>query len=111
VLTAWRVRLARWLPVAVLGPLARPWRAHRQTKWKRGIPLLQSSVNVPGKPAGGAEKTFACPHCGLKLTIVPDKLGTHLSFDFEEWKRRCRFPGMESPLLCLLGQGGALGPV
>jgi hypothetical protein len=104
VLTAWRVRLARCLPVAVLGPLARPWRAHQQTKREPGIPLLQSSVNGPGKPAGGSERTFACPHCGLKLTIVPDKLGTHLSFDFEEWKRRCRFPGLESPVLCLVGQ-------
>lgn len=103
-LTAWRVRLARCLPVAVLGPLARPWRAHPQTKRKRGISLLQSSVNGPGKPARGSERTFACPHCGLKLTIVPDKLGTHLSFDFEEWKRRCRFPGLESPVLCLVGQ-------
>jgi len=40
-------------------------------------------------------------HAGV---VVPDKLGTHLSFDFEEWKRRCRFPGLESPVLCLVGQ-------
>ena len=82
--TAWRERLVRCLPVAILGLLTPPpWRAH-PGKRKRRIPLLQSSVDGPRKPAGGSGNTFACPHCGLKLTIVPGKLGTHLSFDFEE---------------------------
>ena len=102
--TAWRERLARWLPAAVLELPARLWRAHPQTERKHGMPLLQSSVNGPGKPAGDSQKAFPCPHCGLMLTLLPDKLGTHLSFDFAEWQRRCRSPGLESPVLCLVGR-------
>lgn len=97
--TAWRERLA-----AVLELPTRLWRAHPQTKRTCETPLLQSSGNGPGKPAGGSQRSFACPHCGLMLTILPDKLGTHLSFDFGEWKRRCRSPGLESPVLCLVGR-------
>ena len=47
-------------------------------------------------------KTFSCPHCGLVLTIEPTKTGTRLAYDPREWKRVCKHPDLDSPVLCLL---------
>jgi hypothetical protein len=47
-------------------------------------------------------KSSSCPHCGLALTIKPDKTETRLSFEVEEWKRLCKYLYLGSPLLCLV---------
>ena len=55
-------------------------------------------------------KSSSCPHCGLALLIKPDKTETRLSFDFEEWKRLCKYLYLESPLLCLVQIASAAPP-
>jgi hypothetical protein len=105
--TAWCERLVRGLRFALLGGLAPRWGARPHGKKK--VPLLQSGVEGRRKPGGRSPTSFPCPHCGLKLTIVPNKPATH-SYDFEEWKRRCKFQELDSPVLCLVVREGSLSP-
>ena len=51
-------------------------------------------------------KASSCPHCGLFLTIKRDKTGTLLSFNAKEWRRLCKYPDLDSPVLCL-AEGGS----
>ena len=47
-------------------------------------------------------KTLSCPHCGLTLTVKPSKTDTRLTYDINEWKRRCKHPDLDSPVRCLV---------
>ncbi len=105
--TAWCDLLVRGLRFALLGGRAARWGA--RPHGRKDIPLVQSGVEGRGKPVGRSATSFACPHCGLKLTIVPNKPATH-SYDFEEWKHRCKFPDLDSPVLCLVARGGSPSP-
>ena len=71
------------------------------------MPVLPQSDAHNARKAlnGGAGKAFACPHCGLTLTIAPDKRGTRISFAVKEWQRLCKFPDLDSPVLCLAKRG------
>ena len=51
---------------------------------------------------------MTCPVCGLVLTVKRTKGGTRLSYDTREWKRLCKRPDLDSPVLCLL-QGSREG--
>jgi hypothetical protein len=55
-----------------------------------------------------ARRTIRCPHCGLVLTIEDVQGTSQITYDPAEWRRRCRFPDLDSPALCLL-EGGAGG--
>jgi hypothetical protein len=46
-------------------------------------------------------KTATCPHCGLVLRITLDKIGTRVRFTVKEWRGLCKFPHLDSPVLCL----------
>jgi hypothetical protein len=52
-----------------------------------------------------AAKTATCPHCGLVLAITLDKIDTRVRFGVKEWQRRCRYPDLDSPVLCLAERG------
>lgn len=56
--------------------------------------------------AAGHAQTLTCPQCGLALTIRRVKGGTHLSYNARDWKRLCKYPELDSPVLCLLEVGG-----
>jgi hypothetical protein len=47
-------------------------------------------------------KTVSCPHCGLLMILNPGKGGTRLTYDIQDWKKRCQHPDLGSPVLCLL---------
>ena len=42
-----------------------------------------------------------CPHCGLVMTLSKGPGGPQLHYDTDEWKRRCKYPELKSPALCL----------
>ena len=44
------------------------------------------------------------------LTIEDVQGSTHISYDPAEWRRRCKYPDLDSPALCLLEGGGDCGP-
>jgi hypothetical protein len=50
---------------------------------------------------GAGNQSVHCPHCGLMLTIGQNAHGPTLSYDRDEWKRRCKRLDLASPALCL----------
>jgi hypothetical protein len=58
-----------------------------------------------GDPVHRVAKTVTCPHCGLVLTIRPSKIGMRLTFAAAEWSRLCKYPALDSPVLCLAERG------
>lgn len=80
-------------------------RAHPERP-KRTIPVVvKPGAQITHKRGdGGAGHAAACPHCGLQLTITRDKLGTRVTFDLREWERLCKFPHLDSPVLCLIAR-------
>ncbi len=42
-----------------------------------------------------------CPHCRLPLRISRDPASPAIDYDREEWSRRCRYPQLGSPAMCL----------
>jgi hypothetical protein len=49
-----------------------------------------------------AATTLSCPECGLTLTFTPSKRGGRFSYDVKEWKRRCKYPSLDSPVHCII---------
>jgi hypothetical protein len=58
--------------------------------------------------AAGRALTLTCPRCGLALAVRQVKGGTHLSYNARDWKRLCKYPELDSPVLCLLEASGSL---
>lgn len=54
----------------------------------------------------GSAQSLTCPQCGLVVTIKRIKGGARLSYNAREWKRLCKNPELDSPVLCLLDKGG-----
>jgi len=42
-----------------------------------------------------------CPHCRLPLRISRDPTSPAIDYDREEWRRRCKYPHLGSPAMCL----------
>jgi hypothetical protein len=65
------------------------------------------------KESPGGQQTLTCPHCGLVLSINRVKGGTRITYDTREWRQRCKYVALDSPVLCMLlgsdrnGTGGA----
>jgi hypothetical protein len=47
-------------------------------------------------------KTITCPDCGLVLRVLPDATSTTVTYDINDWQRRCTRLDIESPSQCLL---------
>ena len=47
-----------------------------------------------------ATNEMVCPHCGLTLRVKDSPVGSVLSYDHDEWKRRCKFAHHSSPAWC-----------
>ena len=44
----------------------------------------------------------ACPYCGLALVVCQQDDHQTIHYDFREWAKLCKWPELESPVLCLI---------
>jgi len=67
------------------------WHATRERK--NGLAM--------SNPKATAYDEVKCPNCGLALQVSQDPKALDLRYDREEWARRCKNPGLNSPARCL----------
>ena len=53
------------------------------------------------KAAQSPVRTSVCPTCGLRLEVECRTDGVQIGYDFAAWNRRCQFPALGGPSLCL----------
>ena len=53
------------------------------------------------KPVRPTVRTSVCPICGLRLEVECRADGVQIGYDFATWDRRCQFPALGGPSLCL----------
>lgn len=108
----------RWSDDSLTGS-ANPPRSFTRKHFRKNFPFQQGYSRHIAVVTASADKTarlraesadrgadvsatneIVCPHCGLTLRVKDSPAGSILSYDNDEWKRRCKFPQHSSPAWC-----------